>query len=160
MKFIGVDPGKKGAIALIPTEISWEVKTLPTPYIDGYGLDVDKILKFLEYYVHDPILGKLPTTACIEKQWSRPKQDIKSMDVLIGNFWEWVGVLKTLQVEIQIVAPQTWKAKVLHNANATKADAIEFANTKYGLSLQKKDDGIADACAIAFYAKMVYNIQA
>ena len=154
MIYIGVDPGQKGGLAII--DPTGHVKVIATPIMDT-GLDGIEILRFIQWFTEDPLFGTLPSVAYIERQWSRPNQNVKAMDRLMINYGEWIGFFKALRIDIRTVPARTWKKLVLNNANASKQDAIDFANKTYRTQLSTGDDGLADAIAVAHYGKLCYN---
>ena len=132
---IGIDPGKTGGYAFV---VGYFVQYNP--------LDLTLFIEDIKGWNKTHTLR-----AVVERQWSRPKQNVKAMDKLMCNFCTVKGILMAFDIPYIEVAPQTWRAQVLQNATATKQDAFTFAEDRYGITLKKEYDGIADAICIAHY---------
>ena len=132
---IGIDPGKTGGYAFVAGN-----------FAHYKPLDLELFIKDIKNWNVYHVL-----TAVIEKQWSRPKQNVRAMDKLMCNFCIVKGILMAFNIPYIEVAPQTWRSQVLQNATATKQDAFTFVEDYYGITLKKKYDGIADAICIAHY---------
>lgn len=139
---IGVDPGKFGGLQII-VQPSESLHTLP---MDNNMSQVSNwISSILEGYPNHSVY------AYIEKQWSRPLQDVKKGDILIINYAKILGMLETMKIPVFLVAPQTWKTSVLGDANATKKAAIDFCKATYNKEYKLAEDGLSDALCIAHY---------
>ena len=92
-RFIGIDPGAKGALAMIPEEGQIEI----------YPLEHDVLILKCKEWQKDECV------CCLEKVGVMPGQGVVSS----GNFMKGVGyiqgVLEALSIPYQEVAPARWK---------------------------------------------------
>lgn len=92
MTFIGVDPGKKGSLAL-----------LENGAVSIFPFDEDTCIE---------VLGKVaPHTSicCLEHVGSMPGQGVTSMFHFGENFGFIQGVLRAYKIPFELVRPQKWK---------------------------------------------------
>jgi hypothetical protein len=140
--YLGVDPGKGGAAALI--------------------VDVD------EYYVTDFVdfsttSGRIRAwndqfrikVAAIEKVHARPKQGVVSSFNFGANFGFWQGTFAALKIPYILTTPQNWQKSLLFKADGkdTKERSLVAARRLFpgkGLFDRKMDHGRADAILIAW----------
>jgi len=143
--FIGVDPGKNGAVAVIAADGTYFVADFEDPAsaaetVRGMWWEVDKVF------------------AIMEKVHAMPKQGVSSSFSFGMNFGIWQGIFAALLIPIQFVTPQKWQAAVFSKysgASVGKTRSSEVARMlfpKADLRL-KKHDGRAEALLIAFYGK-------
>ena len=144
MTYIGLDPGKKGAMAIIES----------TP--DGIG-EV-KIIPFDPSDYISALKSYSGAVACIEDVHALRGNGITSSFVF-GKTYGWLlGVLDALGVSYQAVSVQKWKRS--YGLDSDKAKSIEVCkrllpnvNLKRTDKCRKDDDGCAEACLLALYAK-------
>lgn len=142
---VGIDPGKKGAMAIIES----------TP--DGIG-EV-KIIPFEPSDYISALKKYSGATVCIEQVHSISKQGIAS-SFTFGVMYGWLlGMLDTIGVSYQAVSPQKWKNS-FGLLRADKSKSIEVcqhllpqANLYRTERCKKPDDGMAEAALLALYAK-------
>lgn len=142
MIFIGIDPGAKGAMAVIQDS---DVAVIPFKSED--------YIRYLEDIKHN-----YPCVCCIEEVHSMPKQGVSSTFAL-GRSYGWLlGMLDTIGIPYQIIKPQTWKKEF--GLNSDKAKSIEVCKRLFpGVNLlrtecsRKEDDNLAEALLMATYAK-------
>ena len=94
MIYIGIDPGKKGALAVIDTEA-------PAPFA----------VPFSESGYLDVLRGKDPdkSIVALEKVAAMPGQGVTSM-FNFGCGYGWLqGILEALRFPYELVPPQRWK---------------------------------------------------
>lgn len=141
--FVGIDPGKSGALAMIDAEsgIAFAIPYDPKKYIDE--------LRFL-----DPA----KTIVCLESVHAMPKQGVTSQFTFGTNFGWLQGVLDTLHIPYELVHPKKWKLEF--SVTADKNSAIEVCKRLYpDVSLlpsprcKKDNDGMAEALLMAEYAR-------
>lgn len=144
--YIGLDPGKKGAMAIIghsnTTGETYMCKIIP--------YDPQEYIKALKQYNG--------ATVCIEQVHSISKQGIAS-SFTFGVMYGWLlGMLDTIGVSYQAVSPQKWKKE--YGLNSDKAKSIEvchrlFPNVELKRTdrCKKDDDGIAEALLLSEYAR-------
>jgi len=144
---IGIDPGRKGGIALLsPTR---NVGIL-LPYVDD-TLVCSQILRILVKYKPDLVI--------LEKVHAMPGQGVTSMFNFGKNYGELLGTIKCSGLDYQLVDPRQWKKVILANTTKDKEAAINFCTTTYpeiNLTPNRKrtpQDGIADAVCLAAYGK-------
>lgn len=139
MIFIGIDPGKTGAVAILSDTIS--IKDTP-----------DTLQGMVECLKHQE-----DAHVFIEKVHAMPGQGVVSMFTFGQNFGTWLGILAALGLSHTLVAPQTWKKEMLADLPKEKSSAVTRVLQLYPkLSdkfTRKKDHGRADALLIAEYGK-------
>lgn len=145
--YIGIDPGKKGAMAIIghsnTTGETYMCKIIP--------YDPQEYIKALKQYNG--------ATVCIEQVHSISKQGIAS-SFTFGVMYGWMlGMLDTIGVSYQAVSPQKWK-KDFGLLRSDKSKSVEVchhllpnANLYRTERCKKPDDGMAEAALLALYAK-------
>jgi len=146
---IGIDPGKKGAIAIFSNN---NIDTFTIPLIENEIDEKSLFNLFIEF-------NNSNCMAFLEKVHSMPKQGVAST----FTFGMGYGLIKMAltgnNIPYQLVTPQAWKKKILAGLPSEKSSAILYVNRKYPtVSLIPKgkrtpSDGIADAICIAEYGK-------
>jgi hypothetical protein len=166
--FLGIDPGKSGAWALIK-DIGEVAAT---------GLyDERHSLMSMEYA---EILSHIQL-ACLEKVSAMPGQGVTSMFTFGETFGLWQGILEALHIPFELVTPARWQKSILdflpakvgkaagedhkraverrlENRRVLKAATTTYVIRRYPeLTYKltvKKNQGIADAVCIALYARL------
>ncbi len=139
MTYIGIDPGKKGAIAVI----------------DGDNVELYKFDK--KTYLR--VLYNAPNHAvcCLEHVNAMPHNGGVSMFSFGENFGWIQGVLDVISIPYELVRPQKWKKEF--SVTADKNTSIEVCKRLFpGVNLippgcRKEHDGIAEALLMAEYAR-------
>lgn len=145
--YIGLDPGKKGAMAIIghsnTTGETYMCKIIP--------YDPQEYIKALKQYNG--------ATVCIEHVHSISKQGIAS-SFTFGVRYGWLlGMLDTIGVSYQAVSPQKWKKDfgLLRSEKSMSVEVCQHllpnANLYRTERCKKPDDGMAEAALLALYAK-------
>jgi len=141
--FVGIDPGKSGALAVIDAAegIAFAVPYDPRKYINA--------------------LNCLPpenTVVCLEHVHAMPKQGVTSQFTFGVSFGSLQGVLDTLRIPYELVHPQKWKKEF--SITADKNSAITVCKRLFpDVSLlptdrsRKDNDGMAEALLMAEYAR-------
>lgn len=158
--FIGIDPGKSGAIAvLVPSKNVCSVYDMPVAH-DG---------KKNRYEILALLALLQPCQNC--KDCTKPQaicEEVHAMPTngAVGNFEFGYGlgvmhtVLTALGIPFKRVTPQTWKkhfSLIGKNKEASRLRALElFPNMQEELKL-KKHDGRAEALLMAEYLRQTYN---
>lgn len=138
MIYIGIDPGKKGALAVI----------------DGDKIDTFRFDKGTYRAVLSDI-GE--AVCCLEHVGVMPKNGSVSMFHFGENFGWIQGTLEAFGVPYELVKPQKWKKEF--SVTADKNTSIEVCKRLFpGVNLippgcRKEHDGIAEALLMALYAK-------
>ncbi|MCT7992537.1 hypothetical protein [Laspinema olomoucense] len=148
MKFIGIDPGITGAVAIInSSKIQlidspiFQIKTKKKPDIAGY-------YQILKQYTED-------STAIIEEVHAMPGQGGVSGFNFGTAFGIWIGILAALEIPYEFVSPQKWKRQmgVKGEKDESRTVALQlFPHLAPQLNL-KKHHNRADALLMAEYCK-------
>lgn len=139
--YIGIDPGAKGALALLRDGETEVVSYDPERYIAALGR-----------------LKSAESVACVEKVGAMPGQGVTSMFSFGKNAGFIEGILQTYGIPYQLVPPQTWKKEFqLHKS---KQDSVSVckrlfpnANLFPTEKCRKENDGMAEALLLALYAR-------
>ena len=143
MIYIGIDPGKSGAMAVI-----------------FGGMDETVLVPFDEQEYTNILrnLAGQPMKACLEHVGAMPGQGVTSMFNFGQNFGYIKGLLEAFQIPYELVRPQKWKKEF--SITGDKNSSIEVCKRLFpGVVLQrtercrKDDDGLAEALLIAEYAR-------
>lgn len=145
MIYIGIDPGAKGAMALL-----YDNSRVPEiiPFNKEEYIDRLRLLFYEE----------APCVCCIEAVHSISGQGIAS-SFRFGESYGWLlGMLDTLCIPYQPITPQKWKKEF--GLTADKAKSVEVCKQLFpGIKLlrtdrsRKEDDNIAEAVLLSLYAK-------
>ena len=145
--YIGLDPGKKGAMAIMgysnTTGERYMMKIIP--------FDPQEYIKTLKQFNG--------ATVCIEQVHSLPHEGVKSV-WSFGQTYGWLlGVLDAVGLSYQTVPPNLWK-KDFSLLRAEKKQSIEVCKRLFpGIELKRTDrcrnddDNMADAALICEYAR-------
>ena len=141
--YIGIDPGKSGALAIIRQDGQVETYAFD-PFV--YATTLRRLSA-----CHDAV-------CCLEKVGAMPGQGVVSMFNFGHNFGFIEGLLQAYAIPYQLVPPQTWKKEF--SLNSDKAKSIEVcqklfpnANLMATNRSRKPNDGIAEAVLMAEYAR-------
>lgn len=139
MIVLGIDPGKKGALAVLDCG-TLQVVTHDLP---------DSIPA-----LHDLIAG-LPEirVCCLEQIHAGPQMARRTIGVMFENFGVLKGALSWRSIPVQTVRPSVWKAALNVPADKTAARrrASEFFPDCADQWSRAKDDGRAEASLLAWY---------
>ena len=143
MIYIGIDPGKSGAIAIIK---SGDVMLSP------FSEDIYKD------WLYDISKSGEKSFCVLEKVGAMPGQGVTSMFNFGTNFGYIQGLLKAYEVPFELVTPQKWKKEysVTSDKNTSVAVAKRIfpdVNLKKSDRCKKDDDGLAEALLMAEYAR-------
>lgn len=141
MTYIGIDPGKSGALCVISEDGTVAVSFDREAYTELLaGVDGTNAV------------------CCLEKVGAMPGQGVTSMFSFGENFGFIQGVLEAYHIPYELVRPQKWKKEF--SITADKNTAIDVCkrllpslNLKKTERCKKDDDGIAEAALMAVYAK-------
>lgn len=139
--YIGIDPGKSGALCIINDDGVVAVPYDRVDYIEMLsGVDAEN------------------SVCCLERVSAMPGQGVTSMFSFGENFGFLQGVLETLHIPYELVRPQKWKKEF--SITADKNSSVDVCKRLLpSLSLKKTDrckkddDGLAEAALMAIYAK-------
>lgn len=144
-EYIGIDPGKSGALAIITCWGNGKVDYIVQPF------DATQYVKLLgEHSVN--------VVVCVEKVNAMPGQGVTSMFNFGHNLGFIEGVLQANDIPYQLVPPQKWKKEF--SLSSDKAKCIEVCQKLFPtVSLmatersRKPNDGMAEALLMAEYAR-------
>lgn len=141
-KFVGIDPGKSGALAVIGS--------------------ITHIVPFdKETYVNTLFAWKNDISLVVlEHVGPMPKQGVTSTFKFGENFGWLQGVLDAFGIPYELVRPQKWKREF--SCTSDKNTSIEVAKRLFPHAsllrtpkCSKPDDGIAEALLMAEYARRI-----
>lgn len=149
MIYIGIDPGKKGAVAIIdPANVTI------IPWDDEKFVNAMKIVTTLSYKNKPE-----KAVAAVEKVGAMPHQGVKSMFSFGHSLGFIEGVLAANRIPYQLVPPAKWK-KEFGLIGKDKREAIIVCKKLFpGINLlptercRTESDGMADALLMAEYAR-------
>lgn len=155
MIYIGIDPGKSGALAVIHTlKDCTKVRTV-TFDEDAYAEELRKVAQFIE-------LSGDEAFAVVEKVSAMPGQGCVSMFSFGQNFGFIQGLLKSLRIPFDLVRPQTWKSAM--GCKSDKTTSIEVCKRLFpNVSLKRTekckvdDDGLAESLLLAEFGRRLHH---
>lgn len=142
MIYIGIDPGKDGAIAFLYEE--------ETPVIMTFDC---------ELYTKALSIGTESTCrCCLERVSAMPGQGVTSMFKFGENFGFIQGLLTAYSIPYELVTPQKWKKEFQITGDKNSSIAVckrLFPNVSLRRTdrCKKDHDGMAEALLMACYAK-------
>ena len=136
--YIGVDPGKTGAIAIVR----------------------NRVIEFRDWPNYQVLFDLFPIEdnifICIEKAQAMPKQGVVSMFKYGVDYGFYLGIFTVKGYAYQEVSPQTWKRE-FGLIGKDKMESIHMAKKIYPCAAEeltrKKDHGRAEALLLAEYAR-------
>lgn len=148
MIFLGIDPGKSGAVGVL---IGEKFFVYPTPVI-GKDYDICGMKYLLAPYVQDGAF------CVLERAQAMPKQGSVSMFEFGRGYGIWLGILACLGIQFQIVHARVWTRQMLEGAPGEgKERAVHVAQNLFSWRPKlKKEWQYADAILLAEYAKRLY----
>lgn len=146
MIYVGIDPGKKGAVAYMMETQGGNFVTNAVP--------MEQALFTMKALAST---GK-PIRACIEQVHAMPKQGVTST-FSFGEGFGWLkGVMDALGISYQEVPPQKWKREF--GLNSDKQTSIQVckrlfpdADLRPSEKCRVDNDGMAEALLMAEYAR-------
>jgi len=158
--FIGIDPGLKGAVAIISDD---DVVVHDTPTVEvktgkkKKNMFVESnMADILRPYQNEHVL------VVMEKVHSMPKQGVRAMFSMGEGYGLWRGILAALQIPYDLVTPQAWKKAMMSGQSKEKSascyraqqlfSSVELFGPKGGAK-----DGRGDALLMAEYGRRMFN---
>jgi len=142
--WLGIDPGARGAAALITSDGEAQAVAYP-----GVALAADLIREWKSVYTIE--------LAGLERVHSMPAQGVRSVFSFGENFGAWQGILAAMGIPYELITPQAWQRGLVvpSDGKTPKERALSVARRLYpDLDLHRKcDDGKADAILLATWAK-------
>lgn len=155
MRFIGIDPGLSGAVALLRSDGHAEVHDVPTVEARRGKKEID--LSALAHLVRD-LRGAGSFEAAVELVGAMPGQGVTSMFNFGCSYGGIRGVLAGLSVPVTLVTPRKWmremrvpsgkEGSVARASQLCPALASRFRGPRGGL-----EDGRAEAVLIAMWMR-------
>lgn len=143
MIYIGIDPGKDGAMAVIAPD----AKTVFPFDRDGYRNALECLCGFADN-----------CRCCLERVGAMPGQGVTSMFKFGENFGFIQGLLTAYSIPYELVTPQKWKKEF--QITGDKNGSIAVCKRLFpGVSLRRTErcktdhDGMAEALLMAEYAR-------
>lgn len=143
MIYIGIDPGKKGALAIIDTD---------NDSIRIFPFDADTYRQRLM------VIEGLPSKCCLEHVSAMPGNGSVSMFSFGENFGFIQGLLMAYEIPYELVRPQKWKKEF--SITSDKNQAIDVckrlfpnADLKRTERCKVADSNFAEALLMAEYAR-------
>lgn len=140
--YIGIDPGKSGALALLTEDGQCTV----VPFHESAYTEILKAA------------SGPSSVCCLEKVGAMPGQGVVSMFNFGHNLGYIEGLLQAFDIPYQLVPPQTWKKEFC--VTSDKNTSIEVCRKLFPhVSLlptsrsRKPSDGMAEAMLMAEYAR-------
>ena len=152
IKYVGIDPGKGGGIAMIHKGVAKVCKCPASPY--------DMALMF-ELLIH----GTPPNDVfvMIEKVWARPHDGRASVFTFAQNYGQWEGIISAHEITTHYTTPQQWMKAIGCPPKLSKKDRKNFlkdlAKKKHPEISKQIILATADAMLIADYAKELAESQ-
>lgn len=164
MKYVGIDPGKTGGVAVLNEDGSLELFTIPT-----VGTEVD--LKLLYEFIESKTRG--PHMVCLEDVHAIPGTGAGSNFSFGKIKGQKEGMLVGMKATYVLVGPKTWQktmwqgTPLMKNAkggNDTKAISLLaarkwFPNETFLATARssKPHDGLVDAALMAKHMEITYG---
>jgi crossover junction endodeoxyribonuclease RuvC len=154
MKFMGIDPGAFGAVAVLDKD-SRELVVIDMPTVKVKRgprvvnqVDAHALADALRLHVTDE------TQALIEKVHAMPGQGVSSMFSFGRAAGIIEGVLAGFSVPFELIPPATWtkSMRTFGGKDGSRQRAQELFPDYAHLFARKKDDGRAEAALLACYA--------
>ena len=158
--FIGIDPGKDGAMAILGYR--------DTPILVPFGeVEYADRLRGFDSFNDDNINrtvgGEQPVPFCVvEHVNAMPGQGVTSCFSFGQNFGFILGLLTAFRIPYELVRPQRWKREF--SCTSDKNTSIEVAKRLFpGVDLRrtpkctKPHDGTCEALLMAEYARRIRN---
>lgn len=142
MIYIGIDPGKEGAMAVLWEGGAVDVVTFST---EAYNAELNAVTR------ND-------CRCCLERVNAMPGQGVTSMFKFGENYGFIQGLLTAYSIPYELVTPQKWKREF--QVTGDKNSSIAVCKRLFpGVSLRRTDrckkdhDGMAEALLMAEYAR-------
>ena len=146
--YVGIDPGKSGAICVIEDDF---IKAIPCPdniqdmaLVFAMSISVNETKKVVAY---------------IEKVWARPTDAKGSIWKFAENYGTWKGIAGAYEISLIEVSPQKW-IKYFETPKLEKSRRKRYLRDKARSmypNIKKVTLKTADAILIASYAKETHN---
>lgn len=163
MIFVGIDPGKSGAICVLDhnsTILALDdtpVLTIKKGKKKRREYEVDAMVRLLGYVVRHQI-----RFIVLEAVHAMPGQGVTSMFSMGEGLGLWKGILTALGLPFNLVAPQRWKKAMLDHLPKEKFSSVLQARRLWpghAEKFLKSKDGRAEAALMAEYLRREARLQ-
>ena len=148
--YVGIDPGKTGAIGIIATEYGCAICDVP--------VDKDEY----DFYRMQQIISRLVTAHAsvyltLEQQQAMPKQGVSSTFQTGLGYGAWRAICTLVVPDFEIVSPRKWKKELglTSDKEQSRKLAIKLYPSMAFLLKRKKDHNRAEALLLAHYTKLL-----
>lgn len=153
-RYIGIDPGLSGAIAVLNGTDSLIVIDMPTMTVERNG----KAKRQVSATELAQLLGDAKSDDChvfVERVSAMAGQGVTSVFSFGRSFGMIEGILAALRMPVTYVAPATWVKGVKRGTgkDASRQRAMELFPANQADFKRVKDDGRSDAALIAYWGK-------
>lgn len=150
-KYLGIDPGKSGAWAVINEEAEIVQYKKFTTWADIYS---ESVFEGKDRHV----------MAALELVHAFPGQGVVSVFSFGSNFGAWQGLLEGHQIPHCMATVQRWQKVLLGSfpKGESKERAYQFVSRRYphlGFKKGKSSEGVIDAICLALYARFDHTKQ-
>lgn len=151
-RWIGIDPGLTGGIAVVHRELPALVRPMPTVKVSSKGfvknaLNATEAARILRPFADSG------TVALVERVNAFPGQGVASMFSLGWSFGGILAVLATLGIPTLLVEAKDWKAHFKLTKDKELARSLAVRLFPSVLLPNKGDHGQAEALLIALYGR-------
>lgn len=167
VRFLGIDPGLDGALALYdPATGALDVRDMPTlviPKAGGSGKRRELDLYALAVLIDE--WSPLKLRAYIEQVGPTPQMGVTSAFSFGGSYWAARMACAAHFIPVEMVAPQKWKRALEVRGGADKTDAVRARASALlpehcRFWTRAMDDGRAEASLIALYGAQQHERRA
>lgn len=143
---IGIDPGSKGALALLDATGDL-LQVIDMPYIDK-AVSAPLLADVIRAWIYDT-----PAVAWVEQSQAMPRQGVTSTFTYGAGYGVILGVLGACAVPTHHVRPAAWKKSLglTSDKDTSRRRAIELWPAHSDRFVLAKHDGRAEAALIARY---------
>ena len=155
MNIITIDPGKQGGVAVFSDGVPG---AFPLYHTEENEVDAIRLLGLF--------LSVKPDWICIERQWARPGNGVKSAGSTMFGYGKLIATAElyceTYDCELMTPTPREWQIHVIPKTKRgeTKKASIKHAKKIYPLlsllrtpRCKKPHDGMADALCMLTWAR-------
>ena len=151
-KYLGVDPGIRGGLAIVSINDGAAPQLVDTIDIPVTGVGAKERVDVLA--IHTWIMAHAPQHAFIERAQAMPKQGASSGFKYGRATGALEAVLACCEVPITIIEPSVWKK--FHqlrggDKEAARQRALQLFPAAHALLARRKDHGRGEAALIALY---------
>jgi len=153
--FVGIDPGKSGAICVLDRDRSVIAYEKKMPWFNA-RLDAARLYDILGTWAAS---GNCVVTC--EKVHAMPRDGAKSAFTFGGAYHAALAVVDLFDFPLQLVSPQTWKKTMLKDRGREKHDSVNAARDMFPFLRPqlktKSSHNLAEAALIAAYGIHSWN---